>query len=295
MKISTLAAIDIGSNGVRLLINSIYEEEGFPPVFNKTGLIRMPIRLGKDVFLSGRISNKAAHKMLDSMEIFRKSMDIYGVQEYLAYGTSAMREAENGIELARRIREEAKINLKIIGGGKEAELIFETELGNFVKDDKDYLYVDVGGGSTELTMISGGITGVSKSFPVGTVRLLADKVDEDVFPQMKKWIEENIHPTPVTLIGSGGNINHVFKYSGTRIGSPLMGAYLRKHYRILNEMSYEERLRVFNMKPDRADVVVHALSIFIKVMKWTHAKKIHVPKIGISDGMIRELYQRLNP
>lgn len=294
MKTTTLAAIDIGSNGVRLLINSIYEEPGFEPVFNKTGLVRMPIRLGQDVFLEGRISAAAVQNMLDSMDIFRKTMHIYGVQKYLAYGTSAMREAENGMALARRIREESQIDLKIIGGGKEAELIFETELGNFVKDDNDYLYVDVGGGSTELTMISAGKTGPSKSFPVGTVRLLAKKVDPEVFPLMKKWIEENVLPTPVTLIGSGGNINHVYKYSGTRIGNPMMGAYIRKHYRILKEMSYEQRLRTFNMKPDRADVVVHALKIYIQVMKWTHAKKIHVPKIGISDGMIRELYQKMN-
>ncbi|MFA7616801.1 MAG: exopolyphosphatase [Weeksellaceae bacterium] len=293
MNIRKLAAIDIGSNAIRLLINYVYEFPKSDPVFNKTALVRMPVRLGKDVFTEKRISDRSASRMIAAMKAFRLMMDIYGVEEYLAFATSAMRESENGKEILKKIKKKANIKVKIIDGETEARLIFASELNRFVIDGNNYLYVDVGGGSTELTLIKNNRVGISKSFEIGTVRLMEGRVDNSIYPEMKKWIEENIRKYQVDLIGSGGNINHVYKYSGVKLGKPLPGSYVRKNFKIIREMSFEERLREFNMKPDRADVIEYALEIYVKVMKWTRAKKIHVPKIGISDGMIRSLYQEL--
>lgn len=291
MKIKKLAAIDIGSNAMRLLINYVYEIPGSQPVFNKTSIVRMPIRLGEDVFTNKKISEKNTARLVDAMKAYKLMMDIYGVEHYLAYATSAMRESENGKDVVNKIKKQAGINIEIIDGNTEAQLIFATELQSFVLDGNNYLYVDVGGGSTELTFISDGEVQFSQSFPVGTVRLLEGKVEQNVYPEMKKWIEENIRKHDVDLIGSGGNINHVYKYSGVKLGKPLAGSYLRSRYKKVREMSYEDRLQELNMKPDRADVVEYALEIYTKVMKWSRAKKIFVPKIGISDGMIRSLYE----
>jgi len=293
MKIRKLAAIDIGSNAMRLLINYIYEIPGSKPVFNKTSIVRMPIRLGEDVFTNKKISEKNTARLVDAMKAYKLMMDIYGVEHYLAYATSAMRESENGKEVVSKIKKQTAIGIEIIDGNTEAELIFATELQHFILDRNNYLYVDVGGGSTELTFISDGKVEFSKSFPVGTVRLLEGKVEKSVYPEMKKWIEENIRKHEVNLIGSGGNINHVYKYSGVKLGKPMTGSYLRSRYKVVREMPYEDRLKELNMKPDRADVVEYALEIYTKVMKWSRAKKIFVPKIGISDGMIRSLYQQI--
>lgn len=293
MKIRKLAAIDIGSNAMRLLINYVYEVPGSRPVFNKTSIVRMPIRLGEDVFTHKEISEKNTARLIDAMKAYKLMMDIYGVEHYLAYATSAMRESENGKEVVRKIKKQSGISIEIIDGTTEAELIFATELQNFILDGNNYLYVDVGGGSTELTLISDGEVQFSKSFQVGTVRLLEGKVEKSLYLEMKKWVEDNIRKYDVDLIGSGGNINHVYKYSGVKLGKPLPGSYLRSRYKKVREMSYEERLQELNMKTDRADVVEYALEIYTKVMKWSRAKKIHVPKIGISDGMIRSLYEKV--
>ncbi|MET3731218.1 Ppx/GppA phosphatase family protein [Moheibacter stercoris] len=293
MKIRKLAAIDIGSNAMRLLINYVYEIPGMKPVFNKTSIVRMPIRLGEDVFIEKKISDKNASRLVDAMKAYQLMMDIYGVEHYNAYATSAMREATNGSEIVKKIKKSSGIEIEIISGNTEAELIFATELQSFILDDNNYLYVDVGGGSTELTLITNGEVKLSKSFEIGTVRLLEGRVEKSVYPEMKKWIEENIRQYEVDLIGSGGNINHVYKYSGVQLGKPLKGAYLRSRYKVIRNMSYEERLQELNMKPDRADVVEYALEIYTKVMKWSRAKKIYVPKIGISDGMIRKLYAEI--
>lgn len=291
MNIRKLAAIDIGSNAMRLLINYIYEVPGEAAVFNKTCILRMPIRLGEDVFIEKNISEKNTDRMISAMTAFKLTMDVYGVESYLAYATSAMREAENSKEIIKKIKKKSGIKIQVIDGKTEAELIFASELQKFIQDENNYLYVDVGGGSTELTLIAHGKVQLSKSFPIGTVRLLEGKVGKSVYEEMKKWIEENIRKYEVDLIGSGGNINHIYKYSGIKLGKPMPGAYLRSRYKVVRTLSYEDRLREFNMKPDRADVVEFALEIYTKVMKWSRAKRIHVPKIGISDGMIRTLYE----
>lgn len=292
MKIRKLAAIDIGSNAMRLLINYVYEIPGETPVFNKTNLLRLPVRLGKDVFINKKISNKNKDRMLDAMTTFRLVMDLYGVKEYKAYATSAMREAENGEEIIKKIKKKADINIEIIDGQTEAELTFKSDLQKFFLDKRNYLYVDVGGGSTELTLLSNGEVIDSQSFRVGTVRMLEGKVDKNVYPEMKKWVEENVRKYEVDLIGSGGNINHIYKYSGIKLGKPMSGAYLRKRYRLVRDLSFEQRLIQLNMKTDRADVVEHAMEIYIKVMKWSRSKKIYVPKVGIADGMIKTLYEK---
>ena len=266
---------------------------GSNPVFNKTSLVRMPIRLGEDVFTNKSISDKNAERLSDAMKAYKLMMDIYDVQHCLSYATSAMREAENGKSIVKKIAKKTGVQIEIIDGNTEAELIFATELKHFILDENNYLYVDVGGGSTELTLITNGKVSKSHSFSIGTVRLLEGKVEKSTYPQMKKWIEENVREHHVDLIGSGGNINHVYKYSGIQIGKPMKGAYLRSRYRQVREMSYEQRLKELNMKPDRADVVEFALEIYTKVMKWSRAKQIHVPKIGISDGMIRSLYDQV--
>lgn len=291
INIKKLAAIDIGSNGMRLLINYVYEIKDREAVFNKTSLVRMPIRLGEDVFINQRISEKNEKRMLDAMQAFRLIMQTYEVEHYLIYATSAMREAQNGQAIIRKIKKQTNLQIDIIDGQTEAELVFDSGLKKFMLDEKNYLYVDVGGGSTELTLIIKGKVTKSKSFTIGTVRLLEGKVDQNIYPSMKKWIDEHAKTHSVELIGSGGNINHVYKYSGIKLGKPMSAAYLRKHYKVIRELSFEERLTQLNMKTDRADVVEYALEIYTKVMKWSGAQKIHVPKIGISDGMIQKLYE----
>lgn len=291
MKIRKLAAIDIGSNAMRLLINYVYEIEGKDAIFNKTCILRMPIRLGEDVFLEKNISEKNKNRMISAMTAFKLTMEVYGVESCLVYATSAMREAGNSKEIIKSIYKKSGIKIEIIDGKTEAELIFASELSKFIQDENNYLYVDVGGGSTELTLIAQGEVQFSKSFPVGTVRLLQGKVGKTVYAEMKEWIEECIQKHNVDLIGSGGNINHIYKYSGIKLGKPMSGTYLRSRYNTVRNMSYEDRLRELNMKTDRADVVEFALEIYTKVMKWSRAKRIFVPKIGISDGMIRTLYR----
>ena len=293
MKIKKLGAIDIGSNAMRLLINFVYEDEGKPPVFNKTSIVRMPIRLGHDVFTDGKVSDINADRICDAMQAYALMMKVYGVENYRAYATSAMREAINGSDIVQKVKDHCGVDIQIINGKTEAELIFSTELSQFVKDNNTYLYVDVGGGSTELTLLKANKIFASKSFEVGTVRLLDNMVNPNTFPEMKKWIEDNIGDDEIELIGSGGNINHVYKYSGVKMGIPLGANYVKKHFKILQTMTTEERMQNFNMKPDRADVVVYALEIYTNVLKWSNAKIIHVPKIGLSDGIIRLLYEDL--
>lgn len=294
MKIRKLGAIDIGSNAMRLLINFVYEEEGKAPVFNKTSIVRMPIRLGHDVFTDGEISDTNIERICDAMHSYALMMKVYGVEEYRAYATSAMRESKNGQDVAQKVKDHCGVNIQIINGKTEAELLFSTELSSFVKDNKTYLYVDVGGGSTELTLLKDNKIFASKSFEVGTVRLLDNRVNPTTFPEMEKWLKENVGNEEIELIGSGGNINHVYKYSGVKIGMPLGATYVKKHYKILQTMTADERMQNFNMKPDRADVVVYALEIYTNVLKWSKATKIHVPKIGLSDGIIRSLYQDIS-
>ncbi len=293
MRIRKLAAIDIGSNAVRMLINYVYEEEGKEPVFNKTSLVRMPVRLGHDVFTEGKISDSTLDRIVDAMKSYALMMKVYGIEHYKACATSAMREAKNGKHIIKIVEKKSGIKIDIIDGKTEAEMLFSAGLNQFLEKDQPYLYVDVGGGSTELTYLKNKKVEASKSFPVGTVRLLENKEESDVFPNMQKWISEHLGNETIDLIGAGGNINHVYKYSGVKLGLPMSVTYTNRHHRILKSLTTEERMQNYNMKPDRADVVVYALEIYNKVSKWAHSKKIYVPKIGLSDGIIRWLYDEI--
>jgi len=291
MKITKYAAIDIGSNGVRLLIANVVEFKKKETQFKKSSLVRVPIRLGEDVFTTGIISEKNKNRMCDAMQAFQLLMNVNGVEKFKACATSAMREASNREEVINSIFDKTGLKIDIIDGKTEAEIISSTDLDQFIKNDKSYLYVDVGGGSTEFTFFLNGELIDSKSFKLGTVRLLDNKVEDNVWNDAKKWIKKTSeHLNQVTLIGSGGNINKIFKMSGKREGKSLSYVYLKSYYNFLNQMNYDERISELDLNPDRADVIIPATKIYLKAMKWSHAKKIYVPKIGLSDGIIKSLY-----
>lgn len=286
------AAIDIGSNAVRLLVSTVTEQQGREPLFKKTSLVRVPIRLGADVFISNKISGENTTRMIDTIQAFKLLMKSHNIEKYRAYATSAMREAENGEEVARIIRERTGIEINIIDGKDEAAIIAATDLHSLIKTDKTYLYVDVGGGSTEFTLYSAGQTIASRSFKLGTVRLLNGLVPDETWNEVESWIREITKKyTKIDLIGSGGNINNIFKSSGKSNGKPLSFLYLSSYYQLLQSFTYEERITELNLNQDRADVIVPAAKIYLSAMKWTRARRIYVPKIGLSDGIIKSLYQ----
>lgn len=291
IKIKKYAAIDIGSNAMRLLIANVIEEENKPTQFNKSHLIRVPIRLGQDAFTVGEISEESAERMVKAMTAFKLLMDVYKVEKYAACATSAMREAYNGNDLVDEIAKKAGINIDIIEGKTEAAIIANSDLETYIKNDGHYLYVDVGGGSTEFTLFSKGKQIVSKSFKNGTVRLLNNMVTESVWQEIEKWIKTHTaNLSNVEIIGSGGNINKIFKMSGKTNDKPLTQTYLVQRFKYLNSLSYEERIYNLGLNTDRADVIIPAIKIYVNAMKWSNAKHIYVPKIGLSDGIIKAMY-----
>lgn len=286
------AAIDIGSNAVRLLISTITEQEGKEPIFKKTSLVRVPIRLGADVFMTKLISEENQLRLVDTMQAFKLLMKSHKIEKYKACATSAMREAENGKEVAKLILKKTSVEIDIIDGSNEAAMIAATDLTTLIKSDKTYLYVDVGGGSTEFTLYSHGETIASKSFKLGTVRLLENMVKDELWEETELWIKEvSKNYSKINLIGSGGNINNIFKSSGKSEGKPLSFLYLSSYYQLLNSFTYEERITELNLNDDRADVIIPAIKIYLSAMKWTRARRIYVPKIGLADGIIKSLYQ----
>ncbi|APY07022.1 exopolyphosphatase [Winogradskyella sp. J14-2] len=291
LKIQKYAAIDIGSNAVRLLISNIIEQKGKPTVFKKNSLVRVPIRLGADVFINGEISEYNQQRMIDTMMAFSLLMKSHGVVRYKACATSAMREAENSDKLTDSIIKNCGISIDIIDGEEEAAIIAATDLSSYIDENKTYLYVDVGGGSTEFSIIHNGNKIKSKSFKVGTVRLLNDIVTRETWNDLELWIKENATKyDKIDLIGSGGNINKIFKISGKALGKPLTYFYLSNYYTMLQNYSYEERITELNLNQDRADVIIPATRIYLSAMKWSGAKDIYVPKIGLSDGIIKSIY-----
>ncbi|MCK7591122.1 rod shape-determining protein [Subsaxibacter sp. CAU 1640] len=289
--IKKYAAIDIGSNAVRLLISNIIEQKGKPALFKKSSLVRVPIRLGADVFLQQQISKENELRLVDTMNAFRLLMQAHKVTNYKACATSAMREADNGFEVAKHIAKQCKIKIDIIDGEEEAAIIAATDLNQYIDDSKTYLYVDVGGGSTEFTVIHQGKTVASRSFKIGTVRLLNDIVQKEAWFDLEQWIKHHTNEyEKVDLIGSGGNINKIFKISGKAAGKPLTYFYLTSFYNMLQTYSYEERITQLDLNQDRADVIIPATRIYLSAMKWSGAKDIYVPKIGLSDGIIKSVY-----
>lgn len=291
ISIKKYAAIDIGSNAMRLLITNVVEQQDKETQFNKSALIRVPIRLGQDAFTVGEITDENIDRMVDAMKAFKLLMKVYKVERYMACATSAMREAYNGKEVAEIIKKKADVKIEIIDGKKEAAIIASSDLHHFIKTEETYLYVDVGGGSTEFSLFSDGKMVASKSFKNGTVRLLNNMVNEVVWQEIEKWIKTNTEPyEKVTLIGSGGNINKIFKLSEKALDRPLSYMYLNSQYQYLNSLTYEQRIAELALNTDRADVIIHALRIYLNAMKWSGATKIYVPKIGLSDGIVKAMY-----
>ena len=291
LKIKKYAAIDIGSNAMRLLIANIVEQDGKETQFSKSSLVRVPIRLGQDAFTVGAISEENIDRMCDAMKAFSLLMKVHKVEQYKAFATSAMREAYNGKEVVEIIKKKAGVKIEIIDGKQEAAIIASTDLHHLLKTDQTYLFVDVGGGSTEFTLFSNGKMIASRSFKAGTVRLLNDMVHEVVWEEIEKWIKSNTESFDnITLIGSGGNINKLFKLSEKHQDKPLSYMYIQAQYQKLNNMTYEQRIADLGLNPDRADVIIPATRIYLNAMKWSGARNIYVPKIGLSDGIVKAMY-----
>ncbi len=291
LSIKKYAAIDIGSNAVRLLISNIIEEKGQPVQFKKNSLVRVPIRLGADVFLKNKISKENIDRILDTMLAFRLLMKSHKVVKYKACATSAMRESSNGKKVVDLVLKKSGISIDIINGEEEAAIIAATDLNKFIDKNKTYLYVDVGGGSTEFTVINRGEQVASKSFKIGTVRLLNDMVKKEKWKNLQAWIGTHAKKyDKIEVIGSGGNINKIFKISGKSAGKPLTYFYLSSYYHLLQSYSYEERITELSLNQDRADVIIPAMRIYLSAMKWSGAKNIYVPKIGLADGIIKSIF-----
>ncbi|WP_034039968.1 Ppx/GppA phosphatase family protein [Wocania ichthyoenteri] len=291
LSIKKYAAIDIGSNAVRLLISNIIEEKGKPVQFKKNSLVRVPIRLGADVFIKQKISKENTQRILDTMLAFKLLMKSHKVVKYKACATSAMRESTNGKKIVDLVLENSGISIDVIEGEEEAAIIAATDLNKFIDDNKTYLYVDVGGGSTEFTIIHRGKQTASKSFKIGTVRLLNDMVKKEAWEELQQWITTTVKPyDKIDVLGSGGNINKIFKISGKALGKPLTYFYLTSYYNMLQSYSYEERITELSLNQDRADVIIPAMRIYLSAMKWSGSKYIYVPKIGLADGIIKSIY-----
>lgn len=260
-------------------------------VFKKSSLVRVPVRLGDEAFINGTISERKIEKVIKTISAFKNLMEVHEVVAFRACATSAMREATNSHEVVERVKNQTGVEIQIIDGKEEAEIIYSNQIVEMINDDNHYLYVDVGGGSTEITLFSDRKFIESHSFNIGTIRLLNKKVTDADFKEMKKWLKLlKTDKKEVSLIGSGGNINKIFKISGKKEKEHLVIDELKEINKFLNYYSVDERIKVLGLNPDRADVIVPASDIFLKIMKWTGAKRIIVPTIGVSDGIIHQLY-----
>ncbi len=290
MKIKKYGAIDIGSNAIRLLIANVIKDGNERTKIKKNTLVRVPVRLGEDVFKDGKIKERKIRKLIKAIEAFKLLMEVFDVKAYLAVATSAMREAENAREVVERIERETGIKIEIIDGAREAEFIAHTNLDDLISENKNYLFVDVGGGSTEFTVLEKGRKKASKSFKLGTVRSLKKTIPSGEWKRAEEWVKKQTGDMDeILLIGSGGNINKLYKMSGKAEGSPLSEAHLKALYKMLKSMSYKQRVKELGLNPDRADVIVPAAKIYTRAMKWSGGRKIYVPSIGLADGIIRYL------
>jgi exopolyphosphatase / guanosine-5'-triphosphate,3'-diphosphate pyrophosphatase len=290
-----LAAIDIGSNAARLLISDVVIAPNGKPEFLKTALVRVPLRLGFDVFETGDISAARTEKVLKTIKSYKLLMDVYEVKHVKACATSAMRDAANGRQIIDRVKAETGVSISIISGQEEASFIYENHVAENMTSEESYLYIDVGGGSTELTFFSDGKLIFKESFNIGTIRLLKNQVAEKQWDLMKEFVKtrtKGYHH--VTAIGSGGNINKIFSVSKRKDGKPLSLELLRDYYKEFSSLSLPQRMSLYRLREDRADVIVPALLIYINVMRWADAENIFVPKIGLADGLIQSLYEEIN-
>ena len=286
------AAIDTGSNAVRLLIADIIQNDGTIS-FKKNTLVRVPLRLGDDAFLDKHISDKKADDLVKTMVAFKNLMDVYKVSDYMACATSAMREAKNGPELIKRIKEEANLDLEIIHGEKEAGIIYASHIGVDLDESKTYLYIDVGGGSTELSLFADGEQIASQSFNIGTIRILDNQDTDETWKEMQEFVRKHTKVHKVIYgVGTGGNINKLFKLSDEKDGEPLSYIKLKSLYNYLSSYSLKDRINVLKLNQDRADVIIPACEIYTTVMKWANIKMIYVPSVGMADGIIQTLIEK---
>jgi exopolyphosphatase/guanosine-5'-triphosphate,3'-diphosphate pyrophosphatase len=289
-----LAAIDIGSNAARLLIAEVTHDREGNTLFNKLNLVRVPLRLGFDVFENGEISKEKRGMILQTMKAYGHLINAYGVKNVIACATSAMRDARNSADIIRKVKLETGLEIEIISGDLEASIIYENHIAEHMDTDHSYLYIDVGGGSTELTFFAEGKLVFKESFNIGTIRLLKDMVDEDRWNKMKEFIKSKTkNYKKIIAIGTGGNINKVFSLSKKKDGKPLNIDLLKDYYKEIASFSLEDRINIYKLRADRADVIVPALQIYINVMRWADADEIYVPKIGLADGLIQHLYAEL--
>lgn len=289
-----LAAIDIGSNAARLLISDVIPGIQGRPEFVKTALVRVPLRLGFDVFDKGEISTAKVEKILKTIKSYKLLLDVYEVKHLKACATSAMRDAVNSGEILKKVKAETGIDIHIITGQEEASLIYENHVADNMNTEESYLYIDVGGGSTELTFFSDGKLVFKESFNIGTIRLLKNQVEESLWDEMKEFIRQRTKGYHhVTAIGSGGNINKIFSLSKRKEGKPLSLELLRDYYKEFSNLSVAQRMSMHKLREDRADVIVPALLIYINVMRWADTQEIFVPKIGLADGLIHTLYEEI--
>lgn len=291
MEIKKFAAIDVGSNSVRLLITNVLRN-GEGPLFKKSSLTRVPVRLGVSAFTNHKIPEVAIRHLEETMLAFKYLMKANDVLHYRGCATSAMREASNGPQIVKRIKEKAGINIEIITGNTEAALIFKSQNASLGKLKNNCLYVDVGGGSTEITVFSRGKPVAAKSFSIGTLRIMQNQVTKADWKKMKDWVSVKAKGLKnFSMVGSGGNINRIAKLAQLKFDKPLPYRQLTSLVEDIKAHSYEERLKIFDLNPDRADVIVPAGDIFINIMDWIDADKIYVPKIGLGDGIVREVYK----
>jgi exopolyphosphatase/guanosine-5'-triphosphate,3'-diphosphate pyrophosphatase len=289
-----LAAIDIGSNAARLLVTEVIKNEKGSDAFNKLNLVRIPLRLGFDVFEYGFISKEKIGMVLQTMKAYKHLCNAYEVEHIKACATSAMRDAKNSSDIIRKVKMETSIEIEVISGDLEAGLVYENHVAENMDKDHSYLYIDVGGGSTELSFFSNGILTYKKSFNIGTIRLLKNMVTDSNWDDMK----DNIRAVTkgqkeVVAIGSGGNINKVFSMSKKKDGKPLSLELLRDYYKELGSVTLDERISRYSLRSDRADVLIPAIQIYINAMRWAGAEAIYVPKIGLADGLIRHLWDEV--
>ena len=291
LHIEKYAAVDIGSNAIRLLIATVIEKEGFPTQFKKTSLVRLPIRLGADVFLKGNISSGNYKRLLDAMQAYSLIIKTHKVVAFRACATSAMREAKNGKEIVSKLKAATGIDIQIIDGNDEAAIIASTDLKQLIRDNKVFLYVDVGGGSTEFTVFANGKNIASHSFKLGTVRIINGMVEDAIWEQAQQWVNQHTKAySKINVIGSGGNINSIYRFSEKKVGQPLSYLFMSNFYEKVKQYDYNQRVFELKMNPDRADVIIPATRIYLSAMKWAKAKNMYVPKIGLADGIVKQLY-----
>ena len=289
-----IAAIDIGSNAVRMLICYVISS-GENNIFQKNSYLRLPIRLGEDSFKDGLISNSKIHKLSNAILSFKYIMNVHEVEDYQIYATSALRESKNYKQVILEIKKTTGLKINLISGLKEAKIISKGNSLEKIEFNRTFLYVDVGGGSTEFSILRKGIKKKSKSFKIGTVRLLNNSVDERMFIAIKSWLDSCLDDQDkIKLFATGGNINKIQSMTGSKIGKPISYLSLKDLYNTLTKYNYHERMVRFDLNPDRADVIIPSLKIFISTMESVGSNKIFVPKVGLVDGMINEIFYEKN-